>query len=122
MSDTRQTGSLVNNLYAGVDPRTQIVPEVGMGATMLMYSDRHAGTIVEVSPSGKSFIFKRDNAKRVDKNGMSDSQEYEYTTNHHASPELVRKAKNGYWYTKGGMKNGTQVALGFRREYCDFSF
>jgi hypothetical protein len=50
-----------------------------MGATVLMYSDRHAGTIVEVC--GKRLMWQADTASRTDKNGVSDAQSYSYERN-----------------------------------------
>lgn len=52
-------------------------PEVGMGVTKLMYSDREAYTVQRVI-SNMRVIITRDIAKRVDENGMSDAQAYEF--------------------------------------------
>jgi hypothetical protein len=38
------TGSFVNNLSSGAG--RSITPTIGMGATRLMYTDRHAYTVV----------------------------------------------------------------------------
>lgn len=35
-------------------------PEVGLGATLIMHSDRHAYTITRISPSGKTFWMRQD--------------------------------------------------------------
>ena len=75
-------GGLVNRMQEGAPVVT--VPSVGDGATLYMYSDRHAYTVrtVTVSPSGKTITIRatRDKAVRTDKNGFSESQEYEFTT------------------------------------------
>ena len=91
-------------------------PEVGMGATLVLWTDCHAYTITRVSESGKTFWMKRDNAKRTDNYGMSDCQHYEYTPNPNAREERVRMTKRGW------MTNGMLVRVGLRHEYFDYSF
>jgi hypothetical protein len=107
----------------------QVEPEVGMGATLCLWSDSHAYTITEVIryKSGKNagkiraVIARRDIAKRIDKNGMSESQDYEYETDLNARAEVFTLRKNGRYLAEGG-DGGTRLAIGFRREYYDFSF
>lgn len=94
-------------------------PTPGMGCTVLMYSDRRAGTITRVSPSGKTIWFTCDEATRIDSNGMSDMQEYSYKTIEGAPELSARMNKRGQYRMKGG---GSVVAVGYRREYYDFSF
>lgn len=53
--------------------------EIGMGATKMMWSDRHAYTVQKII-SPKRVIVTRDEVKRIDTNGMSDCQHYEYTS------------------------------------------
>ena len=113
-------GSLINLVTEGMGNR--LVPEVGMGITLLSWTDREPMTIVSVSKTGKSFKATRDSYKRTDANGMSECQEYEYTTNPDGYPEEFSMAKNGRFYTKGGMKNGSGCWLGKRERYYDFSF
>jgi len=107
------TGSLINNLLGGP---TTIKPEVGMGATILMWTDRHAATITAVSKSGKTIKVRQDLAKRIDKNGMSEMQTYEYSPNP-LQPEITFRLTK-----KGWRSNGTSLAIGRRAEYIDFSF
>ena len=54
------------------------VPEVGKGATILHYSDRDAYEVLEVNEEKKTCVIQKYNAKRIDGNGMSDAQTYEY--------------------------------------------
>lgn len=105
-----------NNLYAsrGISSMT---PYVGMGATELLWSDRHAYTVVEVSPSGKTLKLQRDIAIRVDGLGMSDGQSYRYEPDPAASLVTVRKCRDGRW--KSG---GSVFAVGYRSEHYDYSF
>ena len=100
-------------------------PEVGMGATELMFSDRHACTIVEVSKSGKQLWVIQDKATRTDNNGMSESQEYTFETveDKGTNRQHYKLRKNGCWVQAGGsMKNGTRLLVGKRDEYYDYSF
>ena len=69
-------GSVDNRLMENMQSDT---PQVGMGATQLLYSDSHAYTIVEVI-NEKVVIVKRDDVKALH-TGMSDSQEWGYTFN-----------------------------------------
>ena len=48
-----------------------------MGATEMCYSDRHAYEVVKVIDE-KHVLVRKCKATRIDKNGMSDCQEYEY--------------------------------------------
>lgn len=113
------TNSFTNYMLSGT--KGQPTPEVGMGATVLCWSDRHAYTIVEVS--AKRIGVQRDNASRVDGGRMSESQQYEYTPNLNATVEYFTLRKNGAWIKEGNaMKGGTQIRIGDRREYYDFSF
>lgn len=112
---------------------------VGMGVTELLYSDRHAYEVVEVI-SDKELVIRRCKATRIDHNGMSESQEYEYELEPyevHATlgwdgmefipPEFgdnnvrIKKYKSG-WKRKGEPKDSTRFVLGVKREYYDYSF
>jgi hypothetical protein len=113
------TGSLVNNIMAQSQE-----PEVveGMGATMLMYTDRKPFTIIEVV-NQKEIRLQADNYVRTDNNGMSDSQNYEYSPNPLGTIYTATKRKNGHWVTKGHTtKSGTYWGIGHRSAYYDFSF
>ena len=116
------TGSLFNYLMTG--PTTK-VPQVGMGATILSWTDRHAATIVEVDLEKKlpRIGIKQDIATRSDKNGMSDSQDYDYTPNPNATTVYYTFRKDGTWVKEGDKtKGGSRIAIGYRNEYYDFSF
>jgi hypothetical protein len=113
------TGSLINNIAANSAQRT---PEVGMGATMLYYTDRHAATIVEVK-SPRRIVLQEDTATRIDKNGMSEDQDYSYTTNPNGGTKEFTLRKNGRWVAKGdSAKSGLCCHIGSRGTYYDFSF
>ena len=120
-----ETASFVNHLYSRT---AEPAPVVGMGATLLMYTDRDAYTVV--SWDGKILGVTSDTANRIDSNGMSDSQDYEYVSNFNATPEFYKKDKKNNWvrivmnketgrwkqYRCGNLK------VGFRDAYHDYSF
>jgi hypothetical protein len=95
-----------------------IKPEVGMGATEICYSDRHPYTIIEVT-NDKHIVVQEDNYKRIDSNGMSEMQEYEYYANPHGKTHKLRLNKHEQWVETD---NPNAFAIGYRREYYDFSF
>lgn len=91
-------------------------PEVGMGCTILGWTDRHAATIVKVTPT--QIHVRRDIAKRIDDNGMSECQSYTYEADPTSDVEVFRKTKNGYRKSGGG----SSLRIGDRSEYHDYSF
>ena len=126
-----QTGSFVNHIRS-----RQVIgqpePVVGMGATILLWTDRHAATITEVFVLGKYTYVKvrQDTSKRIDKNGMSEDQDYEFTPNPNGSESCFRREDDGAWAevrynadTKRYNKSrGHGLRIGARDEYHDFSF
>ena len=98
---------------------SDIEPKPGMGLTVIWHSDRSAGTVVAVSESGKRFTFQSDTAIRVDKNGMSDSQQYIHAINQEARLQTAFKTRDGRWKV---LKSNQYVLLGVRESYHDFSF
>ena len=125
------TGSLVNYMYMSGTNRTQ--PEVGMGATICGWSDRHPATIQSIETiRGKTYIgITGDTAVRTDDNGFSESQEYDYTSNPNATQSYYRfDEKKQQWVgviqnpTTGRWKlNGNRgLIIGLREKYYDFSF
>lgn len=113
-------GSLQNMVMANANAK---IPEVGMGATEVLYTDRHAGTIVEVSASGTRLVWQRDIATRTDERGMTDAQSYTYEPDPTARREIFTLRKNGRWVSQGSsMKGGRRLVIGVRNEYYDYSF
>lgn len=109
-------GSVTANVTAFFMGGAFETPQVGMGATLVMWTDTHAYTITRVSKSGKSFWMKQDKAIRIDDNGMSDCQEYRYEPQPEMPEEMVRMTKRGW------MHDGMFVRVGQRSEYYDYSF
>lgn len=115
-----RTDSLMN---AVLSDRRNPVPAIGMGATMLLWTDRHAATIVAVSDSGKSVTVQRDIARRTDSDGPCEVQGYTYEANPEAPKEKFTLRRSGRWVRMGEPeKSGTVLVLGMRNEYHDPSF
>ncbi len=120
-------GSLINQIYGSMVNTPE--PAVGMGVTFLSHSDRDAGTIIEVNTAKRYIVVTDDDAERIDSNGMSESQEYKFTTVWHGRPRYFRKNKHGKWREMRFNENkrlvfvGTQgLLVGERQKYYDFSF
>jgi hypothetical protein len=113
-----RVGSLTNLLEGNV---TGTVPTVGQGATRLMWTDRKAGTIVEVN--GKRLVFQEDTATRADHNGMSESQQYTYAPDPQGHTVVYTLRKNGAWVREGQpFQTGERLGIGYRDHYHDYSF
>lgn len=124
------TNNLMSNVL--IDSTVAVKPEVGLGATLCWYTDRHAATVIEVwEERGKTYIkVQQDIAKRTDNYGMSDCQDYEYERDPNGCTYVYRwnqnkmiwdrvyKAETGRWRKT----DSPVVALGYRREYYDYSF
>lgn len=116
MAKIKVFGSIMNRINEAQNAKA---PKVGDGVTIYYYSDRSAGTISRVSESGKTFWYKPDKAVRVDKNGMSESQDYIYELQPQAQEVKVYKTKDGRWRQS---KHSSYVGVGERDAYRDYTF
>lgn len=115
-----------NNLFSNMMVQSkQPEPVLGMGATICLYTDRYAATVVEINrfKTGKragmvsKVVVQEDNAKRADTNGMSDSQDYTYTPDPNGRRfEFNVNAKGKF------LGDGFSLSLGNREKYHDYSF
>ncbi|MFV0396215.1 MAG: hypothetical protein ACK5LC_17830 [Coprobacillaceae bacterium] len=119
-------GSLQNRLYEGSQLEKEIY--VGRGATECCYTDRYAYEVVKVITQ-KKCIVRRCDAERIDNNGMSESQEYEYSLQDFKEwvDGIGRKENNEIVLikTKKGWKKlgaDRRFILGLKKEYYDYSF
>jgi hypothetical protein len=96
-------------------------PKLETGVTELCYSDRHAYTIIEIRDP-KHITVQRDKATRIDKNGMSESQQYEFTPDPQGRCVDLSLRKNGNWLQVGMRKGSNVFMIGRREEYYDYSF
>ena len=123
-----QTGSLINHVLThNVLPA---VPEVGTGATICIWTDRYPATVFRTFAVGKAVIVETrdDKAERVDDNGISEAQKYEYKidvlgTKHHwrvssKGIEHVYLGESGRWKKVGSLG----VRFGVREKFHDYSF
>ncbi len=113
-----QFGSIQNHLAANA---ASVRPTVGMPATIILWTDREPATVVAVSPSGKTLTVRECIARRTDRNGMSEAQEYEYSESPAAPVREFRLCKAG-WREVGSGGKGAALRLGTREKYHDFSF
>jgi len=105
-------------------------PYVGMPATLLSWTDRSPATVVDVNMKGRCIVVQEDDYQRIDNNGLSESQEYEYARNPKASVYIFRKNKKGEWVqhrfnpktNRLVQSRGYGLMLGKREKYHDFSF
>jgi hypothetical protein len=120
----KDTGSLMNHVLS----QMRIEPVLGGPCTILSWTDRHAATVIEVK---KNFVrVQHDHARRTDSNGMSESQEYEYSRNPNGQVDCFRRVtrgKNkGVWVecdqTGRAGPSTRNATFGARRKYYDFSF
>jgi hypothetical protein len=88
---------------------------------MCGWSDRHPGTVIAVSKSGRRVTIREDSATRTDKNGFSESQTYDITPNPEGRTDTYSLRKKGRWVPVG-LKSGGQVTFGHRAAYLDPSF
>jgi predicted secreted protein len=112
-------GSLQNCL-ADNSPSKEL-PKIGSGATICGWTDRHPVTVVgaRFTKSGKMVVeIQYDFATRTDKNGMSESQTYEYTPNPDSPIQTFRQRKDGVLRNQSSQV----LSLGAREKYYDFSF
>jgi hypothetical protein len=124
-----ETGSVINNMYSRMLNGAP-EPEIGMGATVLLWSDRHAATVVEWDPKRKIVTVTEDIAKVVKGSTIDGSAEYEYETNPDGPIASYRLEDRGWvqvrfneetkrWNKVG---SGPGLIVGKRDEYRDPSF
>ena len=105
-------GSLQNRI---MERDTETVPEIGMGATELCYTDRYPYTIIEILAKNKIKV-QEDNYESTDNEPMSNN--WKYTPNTEGKIETLIKTKKG-WKRLGGI---TYFRLGVREHHYDYSF
>lgn len=115
-------GSLNNRLMER--STNQPIPQVGMGVTETLWSDRCPYEIVSVEDE-RHITVRPLGYKRIDNNGMSEVQEYEYFSEPERSTIRLFRAKDGRWvrrYGKNGVDRSSGWIIGFAERYYDPSF
>lgn len=116
---SRWYGSVQNRIE---EQMRTIKPEVGMGATMMGYTDRTPYEIIEVKDE-RHITVRALNYKRIDTNGMSESQEYEYTSDENNATSRLFLTKQGQWRERYNDRSlGRTFVIGYAEKYHDFSF
>lgn len=111
-------GSITNRIEEGNQYGREIF--IGMGATEYLFSDCHPYEVIKIIDK-KHVVVREMNYKRTDGHGMSDSQEYDYTSNPQGYTCSLTMTKSG-WRSRINGKYGNYFALGVMRRYYDFSF
>lgn len=119
----------MSNWYGSVNNRvmeraTSPVPVVGMGVTQCYWSDREPWEIIEVKDERHIVIRKLD-TNRVDKNGMSECQDYEYISNELNEVKRLYKTSSGKWVERigrNGVDKSTGWYVGYAEKYYDYSY
>lgn len=83
------------------------------------YSDRHAYEIIEIK-SATTMLVRQLDAKRTDDRGMSESQEWAFTSNENRPIITLRARKRGGWSEAGNCNTFCITEEPY--EYYDFSF
>lgn len=94
-------------------------PTVGMGATLVVGTDRYPCLIIKVTPSKKTIVLQESSFERTDHNGMSEQQEYKVTPN----PEgriLTATLRKDHTYKV--QREDTMVIVGGQECYLDPCF
>ena len=114
--------------YGSIDNRIlenskMVEPKVGMGVTECCYTDRHPYEIVEVKDE-RHIVVRALDWKRTDHNGLSECQEYEYTSNPNNHTANLFLTKKGQWRERYANRslgcNGFYI--GFAERYYDPCF
>jgi hypothetical protein len=108
---------------------TRVVPEVGMAASVITFTDREPVTVVEVIPfksgplkgQAREVVVTYDDWKVVSGSEHDGSAVYEYTSNpdgHQQSFVLSTRGRRvGHWLQKGTGGIGYSLVLGYRERY-----
>ena len=110
---------MINEILAN----NNTLPQLNQAATVLSYSDRYPCTVISVTD--KEIIVQEDHAKRTDSNGMSESQNYDYSRDLNGRKFTYRKVKSGRrkgQWREGGLTDGIGIIFGTREKYYNFSF
>lgn len=130
-----QTNSLVNHLYARATVG-QPKPVVGMGATLLDWTDRRPATITSVMEIGGSKVWRwevlvtEDDYQVIKGSAHDGSAEYSFTTNTERQSQMFRFNKKADKWVSGYMSKATGrfcagpgcIRIGSREKYVDPTF
>lgn len=125
-----QTASMTNHILSRA-VIGQPEPVVGMGCTVLCWTDREPATVIEIGTFRKllTVTVREDKATRTDNRGMCEEQEWSFTPNERGRVMRFARMPNGSWRELGTSDKGNTVfadghglRMGERSKYYDFSF
>lgn len=127
-----QTASVTNHLLSRATIG-QPEPTVGMGATILMWTDRRAATITAITETkrGRVLTVQYDKVKVISGSVQDGSAAYEYTPDSNGRIRHFRWENDSWIEVLLGIRAGTfkkipgggrGLRIGQRDEYCDPSF
>lgn len=96
-------------------------PEVGMGATFGVGSDRYPYTVIQVT-NDRKVVLQADHYKLIGGSSQSENQIYEYTPDPFGTVVIATLRVNGRWVRKGQDKHSPGFYIGDRRAYRDPCF
>jgi hypothetical protein len=93
-----ETGSMVNHLQARAT-LGEPTPEVGMGVTILLWTDRHAGTIQRIFEERGQTVLEvtTDKATLVSGSKFSEEQGYTFEPRPDGPKAYFKKRLDGQW-------------------------
>jgi len=91
-------------------------PSVGDACTVCYIADRHAATVIAVSPSGSKVTVQEDKATRTDGNGVSQTQIYTYERDPKGKVHVFYRRAHGY------AQDGIALRLGEREEFYSYEY
>lgn len=111
-------GSLTNQVLTRLQSAEAAIAaaQIGDGATILSYTDRHAATVV--AKTRCTITVQQDTAVRIDRRGLSENQDYWFSPDPEGRTVTYRVTKRGLVSSQ----TGCGVIIGTRDEYYDFSF
>ena len=113
-------GSIQNRILERTKPA---VPEVGMGCTECMWSDRYPYEVIEVKDERHCTV--RELKATVVKGSTFDgSAEYEYESDPNGMVKTLFKTNKGRWVERHGRtyRDSNGWAMGYAEKYYDPSF
>jgi hypothetical protein len=100
--------------------KKEIVPSIGMGATIRMTLDKMACTVIRVSPAGKTIQIQRDRIDDIYTGNTDTKKKYRYFRDPKGEIFKCTKRIDGKYRTLGA--NGSEIKLGRRTEFYDDDF
>lgn len=99
----------------------QVKPEVGMGCTRIMWTDKVPYTIVKVE-SDKRIVVQRDSVEAEPGEQQMGHQKWVIKPNPYGEVLILTKRRNGMWIERNKAMSNYGFVVGHRRYYYDWSF